>query len=91
MSQATVLKFIESDKVDNSLRSQLEAATNSAQLKEIAVQKGYDFTEQEMLTVLQKQGILTITEDEDLSEKELETVAGGKPKFKVGISFGIEF
>ena len=76
MSQASVLEFIELAKVDNTLRSQLEAVSNSAQLKEIAEDKGYNFSEKEIVSVFQEQGLLTIAEDKELSEKELEAVAG---------------
>lgn len=79
MSQASVLEFVEVAKVDDTLRSQLEATTNPAQLKEIAAQKGYDFTEEEMITAFQEQGLLVITEEKSLSESELEAVAGAGP------------
>ncbi|MDJ0744337.1 MAG: Nif11-like leader peptide family natural product precursor [Xenococcaceae cyanobacterium MO_167.B27] len=77
MSQASVLEFIELAKVDNTLRSQLEAAYNSAEVKEIAAKKGYHFTEKEIVTVFQDQGLLTIQEEGELSEQELGTLAGG--------------
>lgn len=89
MSQSSVLEFIQVAKADNNLRSQLESATNSIQVKEIAIQKGYNFTEEEIITNFKQQGILTRKEDRTLSEKELETVAGGD--WEVGISIKFKF
>ena len=83
MSQASVLEFIEKAKVNSTLRSQLETASDSAELKRIAANHGYDFTEKEILTVFQKQGLLVVKEERLLSEEELESVAGGGGKFYI--------
>ncbi len=55
-----------------------------SQAKEIAAQKGHDVTEQEITAVVQDQELLAMTEDGHLSEKELETVTGGKGKSRGG-------
>lgn len=90
MSQALVLKFIELAEAEPNLRNQLETASSTKELQQIAASHGYDFTEQEIITVFQEQGILAVEEESSLSEEELEAVAGGV-KFGVGVSFKVEF
>ena len=97
MSQAFVLEFIELGRENQSLRTQLEAASSSLELKTIAANYGYNFTEQEIVTAFQQQGLLVVKEERLLTEKDLEAVAGGgdgrwslSAKFKYDGGFGGE-
>jgi predicted ribosomally synthesized peptide with nif11-like leader len=67
---------------DETLREQLEAATNPESLVEIAVHQGYQLMVADLETLLrrnQQQEQLHSDEfdDDELSEQELELVAGG--------------
>jgi predicted ribosomally synthesized peptide with nif11-like leader len=67
---------------DETLKEQLEAATNSERLVEIAARQGYELTVADLETLLrrtQQQTQLHSDEfdDDELSEQELELVAGG--------------
>jgi len=67
---------------DETLKEQLEAATNSESLVEIAARQGYELTAADLETLLrrtQEQPQLYSDEfdDDELSEQELELVAGG--------------
>lgn len=88
MSQTSVIEFIEIAKADNNLRHQLEAAENSVQVQKIAIEKGYDFTEEQILVAFQEQGLLVEKEQNSLSETELEVIAGGKPEYEIYIEYG---
>jgi predicted ribosomally synthesized peptide with nif11-like leader len=69
---------------DETLKGQLEAATTSESLVEIAARQGYELTVADLETLLrrtQEQAQLNVDElgDDELSEQELELVAGGLP------------
>jgi predicted ribosomally synthesized peptide with nif11-like leader len=69
---------------DETLKGQLEAATNPESLVEIAARHGYQLRVADLETLLsrnQQQPQLHSDEfdDDELSEQELELVAGGKP------------
>jgi predicted ribosomally synthesized peptide with nif11-like leader len=69
---------------DETLKEQLEAATSSESLVEIAAHQGYQLTVADIETLLrqnQEQAQFDFDEfdDDELSEQELELVAGGGP------------
>ena len=69
---------------DEMLKKQLEAVTSPESLVEIAVHQGYQLTVADLETLrrrTQEQAQLNADEfdDDELSEQELELVAGGKP------------
>jgi predicted ribosomally synthesized peptide with nif11-like leader len=68
---------------DEALRRQLEAATNPESLVKIAARQGYQLRVADIETLhrgTQQQAQLHSEEfDDELSEQELELVAGGKP------------
>lgn len=66
MSQEIVRKFYDVLKTDEILQEQVKAANDSSSVVRIAAAKGYEFTEQELETVMQ-----------EVSEEELASVAGG--------------
>ncbi len=73
-------------KQDKTLFEQLEAATSPESLVEIAARQGYQLTVADLETLrrrTQQQAQLRSEEfdDDELSEQELELVAGGKFKF----------
>jgi predicted ribosomally synthesized peptide with nif11-like leader len=72
---------------DATLKEQLEAATSSESLVEIAARQGYELTVADLETLhrrAQEQAQLNSDEfgDDELSEQELELVAGGRCGFK---------
>ena len=72
MSIESVKTFYESLKSDEALQERVKAADDSATVIQIASEKGYEFTEQELERAMQE----AIVEG-DLSQEELEAVAGG--------------
>ncbi len=71
---------------DKTLKGQLEAATSPESLVEVAARQGYQLTVADLETLrrrTQQQAQLRSEEfdDDELSEQELELVAGGKFKF----------
>lgn len=83
MSQEKAKEFYELSKNDNELQESLKAADNSATVIQIASEKGYEFTESEWQIVMQE----AIAEDE-LTEKDLQTVAGGLFRKDVDVDSG---
>lgn len=71
MSQESVKAFYQVLENDQELQERIKAVNNSADIVRIASEKGYVFTEQELEIAAQA---LT---NEELSEKQLEAVAGG--------------
>ncbi len=55
MSRESVLALIKAAETDENLKAQLESAEGPATVLEIAASKGYDFTEEELLAVMQEQ------------------------------------
>ncbi|NEP00295.1 MAG: Nif11-like leader peptide family natural product precursor [Symploca sp. SIO2E9] len=76
MSQASVLELIKSSQENQALQQRLEAADSPETIMKIGVEKGYNFTEEELLSVMQEIQQVAAEEGE-LSEDELEAVAGG--------------
>lgn len=73
MSKETVREFFKVAENDEALQEMIKAADSSMNVVQIAAEKGYEFTELELQAVMQK----TVAEDGDLSEEELDAVAGG--------------
>lgn len=78
MSKEAVKDFYEILKNDNILQEQVKAANSSTDVIQIATEKGYEFNELELETVMQE----TVAADGELSEETLEAVAGGGDKIK---------
>ncbi len=72
MSIESVKEFYELLQSDETLQERVKAADDSATVVQIASEKGYKFTEQELERAMQE----AIVEGE-LSERELAAVAGG--------------
>lgn len=73
MSKETVREFFQVAENDEALQEMIKAANSSMNVVQIAAEKGYEFTELELQAVMQK----AVAEDGDLSEEELDAVAGG--------------
>lgn len=89
MSIQTVIQFIEDLKRDDSLgrelRSTMEAAEDpAAALMEFAAERGHTFTEEELRAALDRVAMA----DGQLSDEDLESVAGGKGKGSGGSTPG---
>ena len=74
MSQESVRKMLETAENDAALRQQLQTAEGPEAVLAIASQKGYEFTEEELLSVMQEK---QLSFGSELSEEQLESVAGG--------------
>jgi predicted ribosomally synthesized peptide with nif11-like leader len=73
---------------DEMLKKQLEATTSPESLVEVAARQGYELTVADIETLrrrTQEQAQLHSDEfdDDELSEQELELVAGGKPRIYI--------
>ena len=79
MSIKAVKEFYEILKNDKTLQERVKVANSSATVIQIATEKGYEFNELELETVMQE----TVAADGELSEEALELVAGGGHKIKI--------
>ena len=79
MSRQAVIEFIEAAEANPNLRKQLNSAEGAETVMAIAEEQGYQFTEAELLAVMQEKQ-LSFASDEELSEEQLESVVGGKKK-----------
>jgi predicted ribosomally synthesized peptide with nif11-like leader len=77
MSKEAVLSLIKEAQSNQELLEQLQAATGTARVLEIASAKNYDFNEEELLAVMQEQQLRFAGQEPELSEEQLELVAGG--------------
>ncbi len=77
MSKEAVIKLIESAEINPNLKKQLYNADNPEIVLKIATQKGYQFSEAELIEVMQEKQ-LSFASEEELSEEQLESVVGGK-------------
>ncbi|MGK7949212.1 MAG: Nif11-like leader peptide family natural product precursor [Xenococcaceae cyanobacterium] len=77
MSIESVKTFYKLIQSDETLQERVTAADDSATVVQIASEKGYEFTEQELERAMQE----AIIEGE-LSQEELEAVAGAGKKYK---------
>ncbi|NJS09142.1 MAG: Nif11-like leader peptide family natural product precursor [Microcoleus sp. CSU_2_2] len=82
MSVESVNQFYQQLMQEPALRQQFQAALDRESLVNLAVevgqQKGYKFTAEEVKQALTAQSV--ISEAEELSDQQLETVAGGSGK-----------
>lgn len=69
MSQETVRSFFQFLETDELLQEQVKNASNSDSVIKIALEKGYEFTPEELQEYMQ---------NEELSLQHLEAVAGGR-------------
>ncbi len=74
MSIESARTMIETAENDTALQKQLQTAEGPEAILAIASEKGYDFTEEELLSVMQEK---QLSFEEELSEDELESIAGG--------------
>jgi predicted ribosomally synthesized peptide with nif11-like leader len=72
MSHETVRNFFQSLETDELLQEQVKNANNSAKVIQIASEKGYEFTAEELQEYMQE-----TTANEELKLEELEAVSGG--------------
>lgn len=82
MSQESVKEFYQVLENDSELQGLVKAANSSVDIVQIAANRGYEFTAEELETTMQE----AIAEGE-LTEEQLELVAGGdktKTKCKRG-------
>ncbi len=82
-AQQAIDDLYKSANQDETLKKQIEAATSPESLVEIAARQGYELTVADLETLrrrTQQQAQLDCDEfdDDELSEQELELVAGGK-------------
>ena len=78
MSQESVKEFYQALENDSELQELVKSTNSSAEIVQIAANKGYEFTAEELETTMQE----AIAEGE-LKEEQLELVAGaGKDKVK---------
>ncbi|WP_424099482.1 Nif11-like leader peptide family RiPP precursor [Moorena producens] len=68
MSRESVLALIKAAEADQSLKAQLESAEGPEQVLKIAASQGYNFTEEELLAVMQEQQLEFATPAVELSE-----------------------
>ncbi|NEO92958.1 MAG: Nif11-like leader peptide family natural product precursor, partial [Moorea sp. SIO3G5] len=68
MSRESVLALIKASETDQALKAQLESAEGPATVLEIAASKGYNFTEEELLAVMQEQQLGFAEAPVELSE-----------------------
>lgn len=77
MSREAVIKLINTADKNYELGKKISNANSPEIVIEIAAQIGYQFTEAELLEVMQEKQ-LSFNLNEELSEEQLETVVGGK-------------
>jgi predicted ribosomally synthesized peptide with nif11-like leader len=78
MSKEAVDRMMQAASEDSALQQKLEAAEGFAQVVQIGAEKGYQFTEEELQSVLTERGMPSAESTEgELSEEALEAVAGG--------------
>ena len=74
MSQSAVVDFFQAAESNQSLLEQLSSANSAASIVEMAATSGYQFTESDLTSVVAQAQQM---EDSELSDSELEAVAGG--------------
>lgn len=73
MSQEKAKEFFKLSQNDEILQEKLKTANNVIAVVQIAAEKGYNFTESEWQIAMQE-----IMKEDELSEEDLLTVAGGE-------------
>lgn len=76
MSKALAIAFIKAAENDTTLLEKVKNANSATSVVKIASEYGYQLTEAEILAI--QTGSHTNWEDEELSEEQLEAVAGGR-------------
>ena len=74
MSQSAVIEFFQAAELDQALQAQLASANSAASIVEMAATSGYGFTESELTEIVAQAQQM---ENGELSDSELEAVAGG--------------
>ncbi|MGJ5676696.1 MAG: Nif11-like leader peptide family natural product precursor [Nostochopsis sp.] len=87
MSKEAVLSLIQEAQTNQELLQQLEAATGTTRVLEIGSAKNYEFNEEELLAVMQEQQLNFAGQEPELSEEELESVAGGDINIRIKIKW----
>lgn len=78
MSQETVKEFFDFAKTSENIQNQFKSGVSYEGIVSIASEKGYTFTEQELQMHLKEdKTIKAVNNGDELSETELEAVAGG--------------
>ncbi|OUL34031.1 Nif11-like leader peptide family natural product precursor [Nostoc sp. 106C] len=77
MSKSSAIEFVKA--TDQVLLERVKAADSPVSVVKIAAEYGYELTEREMQAVLAG-SYIAWEEDEELSEEQLESVAGGMMK-----------
>ncbi len=83
MSKETVREFFKVAEKDDALQEKLKAGNSSTSIVQMAADRGYEFTTKELQAFMQE----AIAADGELSQEELETVAGGL-RIKIHIDIG---
>ncbi|MDZ8106200.1 MAG: Nif11-like leader peptide family natural product precursor [Nostoc sp. DedQUE12a] len=78
MSKQAVINLIEAAESNPTLLKQLHSAQGPETVLAIAAQRGFEFTEAELLAVMQEKQLSFASSE--LSEEQLEAVVGGKGK-----------
>jgi predicted ribosomally synthesized peptide with nif11-like leader len=79
MSEKSAKDFLKRMSTDDAFRAKIEKAQTDADRKKIVKGEGYDFTKEELKSA---------GKSAELSEKELETVAGGSSAAWVAVAIG---
>ncbi|OUL29770.1 hypothetical protein BV378_05115 [Nostoc sp. RF31YmG] len=79
MSKSSAIEFVKA--TDQVLLERVKAADSPASVVKIAAEYGYELTEREMQAVLAG-SYIAWEDDEELSEEQLESVAGGMMRTK---------
>lgn len=92
MSKENLVKLLEAASADEQLRQKLQNTTSYEEIKSVASEHGFDLGN---LSEKKAMRIYTLAtgadqEEEELSEGELDMVAGGRGTSSKGISFKID-
>jgi predicted ribosomally synthesized peptide with nif11-like leader len=77
MSKQQVVEFFQTASKDEYLAEKLKVSTSPSSILAIAAEYGYEFTEEELLQFERKQLEASWNEGNELSDEQLEAVAGG--------------
>lgn len=77
MSKQQVVEFFQTASKDEALAEKLKVSTSPSSILAIAAEYGYEFTEEELVQCEREQLEAFWNEDNELSDQQLEAVAGG--------------
>lgn len=77
MSKENLIKLFQDASKDDELAKELQSASDYSQLKRVASERGYDISNLKEEEAVRTLGIATGAIKDELSEEELEAVAGG--------------